>query len=289
MTNDAQIDYWNGAPSDKWVRHQSEMDAVFEEHGTMMLDAASLAPGMDVLDVGCGCGATSIETSRRVGPSGRVHGVDISAPMLARATERARAEARPNLAFERADAQTHAFEGERYHAVVSRLGVMFFDDPVAAFTNLHGALRPGGRLAFVCWQATTENPWISLPMEIVSRFTPTEPMGGPGPGPFSLANAARIRDVLGRATFEDARVETASIPVRFGRTADEAARMLILLGPAGRALLAAEESTKARATASLVEELTPFVAPTGIVMDSRAWIVTARRADWRSVTPSLIV
>src|SRR5450432_999963 len=148
--NAAQVAYWNDTAGPTWVAMQDVMDVQLGELGLKAIAALGVRPGERVIDVGCGCGGTTIELARRVGETGRVLGADISAPMLAVAKGRAAAQALNWASFEQADAQTYLFEPA--DAVFSRFGVMFFADPVAAFANLRLALAPAGRLAFVCWR-----------------------------------------------------------------------------------------------------------------------------------------
>ena len=277
VANLQMIEQWNGATGAKWVRLQSMMDALFDAHGAAVLDAAGLAPGEAVLDVGCGCGATSLEAGRRVGSKGLVVGVDISAPMLARATARAETERLEHVRFERGDVQTESLGSERYDAVVSRLGVMFFDDPVAAFSNVRGAARDGARLAFVCWQSTANNPWITVPARAAAEVVPIESMETTAPGPFAFADSARVIRILETAGFAEVRASPLRIPICFGRDADEAGERLITTGPAGRALLQADETTRGRAARAVAAAISGFTSPSGVILESNAWLVTARR------------
>src|SRR5437867_4470402 len=201
--NAEQIRYWNEAAGPKWVSFQKVIDAQIAPLGERAMDRAGIAPGERVIDVGCGCGGTTIALARRVGPAGLVLGIDISAPMLERAAETARAEGLANVRFENADAQTHRLPPGAFDVVYSRFGIMFFADPVAAFANLRAALRPGGRLAFVCWQALRENPWLFLALQAAAQHLTLPPPPAPdAPGPFSLADPERVRDIVARAGFE---------------------------------------------------------------------------------------
>ena len=194
--NTEQREYWNEQAGPTWVRNQERLDAQIQPWGELALNALAAAPGEAVLDVGCGCGATSLALAAQVGPEGRVVGLDLSGPMLARARERAAAEGRANVSFLQADAQTHAFAPE-FDALFSRFGVMFFDDPPAAFANLAGALRPGGRLSFACWQGREQNGWVSIPMAALIGEVELPPPPAPdAPGPFALGDPDRLRALL---------------------------------------------------------------------------------------------
>ncbi len=162
--NAEQIQYWNEQRGRAWVAQQELIEAQLAPLGRHAMDRAAIAAGERVLDVGCGCGQTTLELARRVGPRGSVLGADISSVMLGRARELAGAAGATNVRFEEADAQTHAFPPAGFDVLFSRFGVMFFADPRAAFANLRTALRPGARVAFVCWQALPLNPWMAVPL-----------------------------------------------------------------------------------------------------------------------------
>src|SRR5689334_20742768 len=158
--NSEQIEYWNGGAAETWVELQDRLDRQLDSLGRAALAALGPRAGEHVLDVGCGSGQATLQLADAVSPGGRVLGIDISEPLLAAARHRNR---NPRVSFLRADAQTHPFE-QPFDAIYSRFGVMFFADPVAAFVNLKRALKPGGRLAFVCWRAEAENPVMTVPI-----------------------------------------------------------------------------------------------------------------------------
>jgi SAM-dependent methyltransferase len=275
MPNEEQVEFWNAGSAEKWVRHQEKLDGLFTAYAAAVVDAARLRSGASVLDVGTGCGATSLEVAKRVGSGGRVVGVDISVPMLARARQRAEEAGVGHVRFELGDAQTCSLEQGGYDAVISRFGVMFFDDPTAAFANLRGALRSSGRLAFACWQRVADNPWVSAPIAAIESLVPVAPIDGPGPGPFSFADVGRVRGILTDAGFGSIDVSPLRIPLSFGRTAEEAARALILLGPSGRALASADDATKELAVQRVRDALPAGTAGVGVVLESNGWLVTA--------------
>ena len=166
LSNPEQAEFWNAEPGQNWVRHQADLDAISEQASDVLLDAAGPRVGEKVLDVGCGAGTSSFALARSVAPSGYVHGVDISAPLLACAAARRGELGIENVAFENADAQDHPFLSETFDLVASRFGLMFFSDPVAAFQNLRSALRSGGRIAFVAWAGPEHNPWFAWPNQV---------------------------------------------------------------------------------------------------------------------------
>jgi SAM-dependent methyltransferase len=241
------------------------------------MERARIVPGERVLDVGCGCGATSRALAALVGPTGSVHGVDISAPLRARATALAREAGLANVRFTNADAQTHSFEPGSVDVVFSRFGVMFFADPPAAFRNLRGALRRGGRVAFVCWQALGENPWLMVPLGAAAQHLTLTPPAPGAPGPFAFADPDRVRGILEQAGL--GRVEHESLRTTLtvgGGGLDEAVRFLLEgVGPTSAALREADPAVRPRVYAAVREAMAPFVTPEGVRMPAAAWIVTA--------------
>lgn len=275
--NAEQITYWNQQAGPTWVAIQSVIDQQIRPLGLLAMERAGLTPGTAVLDVGCGCGDTTIELARRVAP-GDVLGLDISAPMLNRAIQQAKA-AGVAARFEIADAQTYTFDAARFDVLFSRFGVMFFADPTAAFANLHRALKPDGRLAFVCWQSMMDNPWMTVPMAAALQHLPPPPIPVPGaPGPFAFADPDRVRGILAGAGFRDVALEPVqmTLSVGGGRSLDETVDFLLRMGPTARALRENEDPELIPAvTASVREALLPYQTDAGVKMESASWIVTA--------------
>lgn len=278
-TNQAQIDYWNQQSGPKWVKQQAELDGFLESIGRTAMDRLDSLSGARVIDVGCGCGATTLLLAERVGARGSVLGVDISAPMLARARERARDLA--NVRFLQADAQTHGFAAATADALFSRFGVMFFADPRAAFANLRRAVRPGGALAFICWQEIGKNPWCLLPLMAVGRHVQLPPPPAPGePGPFAFADAARVSGVLEGAGWTRVQLDPFETTLGLGATGslDDAVQFAMDVGPASRLLADVASDVKSRVRDSIRDALSPFARPDGVLLTGNCWIVTARNA-----------
>jgi SAM-dependent methyltransferase len=248
--------------------------------GRAAMAALPLAPGARVLDVGCGCGQTLLELADVVGPQGRVVGVDISPPMLARARELTAG--RPEIEAVLADAQTHALPPASFDAIFSRFGVMFFQDARVAFANLRAALRPGGHLAFVCWQPIERNPWAGVPLAAVMRLRPGAPLPellhADLPGPFYMGDPARIQAILSDAGFKAVDVAPWEGRIQFGgaMTLAEALDYGRQIGPAARAIADAPEAERPALEEALAAALAPFVTERGVWSDGAAWIVTAR-------------
>lgn len=276
MSSISQAEYWNTAGAARWVQQRTIYDALFHAHGEAALDAAGIGAGQSVLDVGCGCGTTTLSIATRVGAAGLAVGVDISGPMVDVARKRAVAAGVDNVRFEVGDAQIVPLAQNRYDAVVSRLGIMFFDDPIATFTRLRRALRGGGRFAAVCWRKTTENPWIQLPLEVTSAFLSTEPIDPDVPGPFALSSRRRIESLMSAAGFSGVRIEPLDLPLFIGRSAQEAATLMVDLGPVGRAILRAPPDVRFRAVEAVAAALVPYTTMNHVKMPSAAWLVTAR-------------
>jgi len=279
--NAGQIEYWNDAAGHKWVRLQSMLDTQLEDLGHAAMDAAEIGAGDAILDVGCGCGTTSTEIGRRVGSTGRVLGVDLSAEMLERAAAVAGDAGVAHVRFEQADAQTHDFEAEAFDALYSRFGVMFFADPTAAFANLRRALRPGGRLTFVCWQAVSANPWMLLPMMAAMQHVQLDvPPDPEAPGPFAFADASRVERILGGAGFDEVRCESLESPLALGGGAgvDQAVDFMLEIGPVSRLTADLDDGTRGAVASAIREALAPYDGPGGVRMPAAAWLVRARRA-----------
>ena len=277
-SNADQIAFWGGKAGEKWVRYQIEQDATIRPFGERAMEAAAVAPGERIVDVGCGCADTTLALADRVGPAGAVVGVDVSAVMLDRA--RARAAGLDTVTFENADAQSHALPAAAFDVVFSRFGVMFFEDPTAAFANFRQALRPGGRVAFACWRARAENAYFQVPVAVAARHVEIPPPPGPeAPGIFSFADADRVRRILTDAGLTDIAIDRFDIALTpAGATdLDAAVAFLMRIGPMAAALEGAAEATVAAVRADLAAAVAPYHAEAGVKLPSSTWIVTARR------------
>ena len=278
--NANQRTYWNEQAGPMWVALQEQMDAQLRAHGARALAVLNAEPGDAVLDVGCGCGDTSLALARAVGASGRVLGVDISGPMLARARERAAAGGLAQVTFELADAQAHAFAPGTFDALFSRFGVMFFEAPMVAFTNLARALRPDGRAVFACWQPLAANPWAAVPMTAVASVVALPAPPAPdAPGPFAFADSERVGHILSTAGFADIAFRSEQVTMALGSVADAAA-FLTDMGPASRALREAGggDELHARARAAIAHALAPHVRASAVELGSAIWVVSATKA-----------
>jgi len=272
--NQAQIDFWNGPAAERWVKEQERLDRALGPVDDLALERARPREGERVVDLGCGCGASTLRLAERVGPKGTVLGVDISAPMLARARERVRS--LPWVAFHEGDAAEHPFAGDA-DLVYSRFGSMFFTDPRAAFTNLRTALRSGGRLCIVCWRAANDNPWYLVPLRAAETVVPALPPAEPGaPGPFAFADETRLREVLDAAGFTRIATERHDSPICTSTTGlPEAVEFSVRAGPVSRMLLDADADTATRVRAAISRALTEHVRGGRVELGASVWIATA--------------
>jgi ubiquinone/menaquinone biosynthesis C-methylase UbiE len=275
--NADQIAYWNGPGGQRWADRQQAQDIVLGPVADVLIDRAQVKAGERIVDVGCGSGAISIALAQRVGPTGHITGIDISAPMLARARETAPAGA--PIDFVLADATIYPFVPGSFDLLVSRFGVMFFADPTLSFANLRRGMRSSGRLAFVCWREPRENPFFMAPLQAVYKHVPKLPQLGPeDPGPFSFASEQRVKRILSEAGFSGIAMEPCdlALDVAIGRGLDVAVQSALEIGPAARALAEQPPDVVAAATHSIREALAPYAREKMVPLDASIWIVTAR-------------
>lgn len=233
-----------------------------------------LQPGESVLDVGCGCGATTFAAARAVGPHGTVHGVDLTPPMLAIARARLASSRLPNVAFLEADAQTQSMSGS-VDVAISRFGTMFFDDPVAAFTNIRHALRPGGRLCIATWQPLDANAWLVVPGAALLRWITLPDLDGSGPGMFSQSDPEVVTATLDDAGYEDIAVRSLKFALPLGDDIDRAAERLADTGVGRAALAAVPESQRSAAMDAVREALSAHAGAEGVLLGAAVLITTA--------------
>lgn len=274
VVNEHQSEAWNGYEGRHWAGHQARYDAVNSGFNEALL--AAVGSGDRVLDVGCGTGQLTRLAARRSG-GGNALGIDLSAPMLDRARASAAEEGVANVEFVRGDAQVHPFPAGVIDVALSRFGVMFFADPVAAFGNIGRALRPGGRLAFVCMDDVRR---ADLGRVLAALAAHLPPSGSDGTGtaePLSLADPTVVRRVLTAAGFVGVDCAPVEADGLWGRDAGDAGAFLAAWGPIRHQLDRVDAATADRAQAALVEALRPYQRAGAVRLRGTAWLVTARR------------
>jgi SAM-dependent methyltransferase len=278
--NSDQIEYWNGMAGARWVTHQEKLDASIGGIGADAMSRAQVKEGERVVDVGCGCGHTTLDIAHQVGTSGKVLGVDISTPMLDLARSRMDDAEINHVHFANADAETHKFDDDQFDLLFSRFGVMFFGDPVAAFRNLGSVLGSGGRLVFVCWRSPEDNPWLVQPAKVAGEHIELPPRAGPGePGPFAFADPDRVKRILASAGFDNIELEQRDGDLQLGgpQSLDDAVDFALKLGPSAMPLAEADAETAETVIQSVRTFLEPHYTGSAVEMPSSAWIVTASR------------
>jgi SAM-dependent methyltransferase len=268
VANTAQAEAWNGYEGEHWASHADRYDGVNSGFNGFVLDLAG--PSDRVLDIGCGNGQlTRLAAARAASATG----VDLSGPMLA--TARARAAGVPNVTFEQADAQVHPFPDGAFDLAVSRFGVMFFADPVAAFATIHRALRPGGRLAFLCLTALAGTDLGGL-FGAMAPYLP-QPTGPDGSGPTSFADPSRTKAVLSEAGFTEVECTRVEADQIWGRDIPDAAAFIAGWGPVRHHLGMVDAEKAAQAKEALAAALEQFAGPEAVKLRGTAWLVTARK------------
>ncbi len=275
MSNHEQSEYWNGEAGQRWVDFSERLDSMLSPLADLVLKAANIKPHEDVLDIGCGAGALSLMAAKR----GRsVLGVDISEPLIQLACERS--EVIESATFTREDASQMTLD-EKRDIAISRFGVMFFNDPVSAFTNIRTQLIPNGRLVFACWQSPVKNAWAKAPVEAAMPFfnnmpAPPDPQA---PGPFAFADSHYLRDVLTAAGWSSVELMDWTGDIRLpGDDAEEAAAFMMEMGPLSK-IIKEQDLDFAQLQSALIAKLLENANPDGTIdMQGSVWIVSAKNA-----------
>ena len=274
--NEIMAAAWNGVSGRAWVDEQQLLDRTYESIERLLADEALANGARQVLDIGCGSGATTLAVARALGARGRATGVDISAPLIDLALARAQREG-STARFIRADAQTHEFEPGSFDLAISRFGVMFFDDPVAAFANLRRAATPTGQLRLVVFRSIDENPFMTTAERAAGPLLPNLPPRKPdAPGQFAFADATRVRGILDEAGWTQVGFAPIDIECRFPATDLE--RFFTRLGPLGQVLRETDEPTRQRVIRDVRAAFDPYVRDGEVRFTSSCWMISARVA-----------
>ena len=277
MSNEEQIEYWNGKVGETWAKMQARMDRALTPVTAALLSIAAPQPGEDVLDIGCGSGETTLALAGAVGDDGSATGVDISEPLLARARARAE-ELLSEAEFIAADAATYR-DDMGYDLIVSRFGVMFFADPIAAFANIHALAAPGGRLCFACWQPPADNGWATFPLTTLASLVLAQPPSDPhAPGPFAFADPERVHGILTAAGWTDIAFHAVPFTMVIGEGDDPVTAAVdfnLRIGPAARAIRDAGRDIEPAARAALAAALGDLLVDGAIGLPGAVWLVSA--------------
>lgn len=277
--NADQLAFWNGPGGHTWVARQEHTDITLAPVSEALLALAAPRAGERVLDIGCGCGATTLELARAVGPAGRVAALDISAPMLAEGQARAEAAGIANVDWLQADAAAAALDG--YDLLASAFGLMFFGDPVAAFAHMRRAANPGARMAFVCWRPLAENPWMGVAMHAVSPHLPPRPKPNPqAPGMFAFADPQRVVQVLTAAGWAPPRLDKLDLDldIAAGRGLEAAVVQSTQIGAVNSWLRGQPAEVVAAATASIRQALAAYLDGASVRLPGAIWLVSSAPA-----------
>jgi SAM-dependent methyltransferase len=271
--NTQQGAMWQGAGGHTWAAAQDLLDQMYQPIEDLLMRSLP-AGAQSLLDVGCGTGATTLAAARQLGADARCIGIDISAPMLAAARERA-ARSQSGAVFIQDDAQRHAFEPASYDAIISRFGVMFFDDPVAAFGNLRLAARDGATLRMIVWRSPEENPFMTAAERSAASLLPQLPPRVPNaPGQFGLADRQRVQAILEQSGWRD--IDIAPLDVACSFPEAELYRYITHLGPVGRLLQTADDHTRQQVAAVARAGFAPYLANGQVRFTAACWNAGAR-------------
>jgi SAM-dependent methyltransferase len=274
--NRDQAVQWNTSSGRTWAELQDVLDRLFAPFEALLVEEAFPGEGARVLDVGCGAGATTLAMARRLGQhsTARCVGVDLSAQLVEVARARAAAEGLSTATFVEADAQTHAFAAGAFDAVISRFGVMFFDDPEAAFATLRRAARPRAKLVFVAWRRPAENPFMTAAVRAAAPLLPIAKTENPeAPGQFAFADGGRVRRILEASGWKD--VEVAPLDLPCSAREQDLNAYAAKLGPVGRALRDVDEATRARVVDAVRRAYEPWVRDGAAHFTAACWLVRA--------------
>ena len=278
--NKNQKDFWSGKGGDIWVERQNAMDTMLSPLGEAALNKLDFNEEENVLDIGCGCGHTTLDIAKRIGPSGNVTGLDISEPMLNRAKESAVEMSLTNTSFKCVDVQTEDLGEAIYSTAFSRFGVMFFEDSIAAFKNINKSLISGGCLSFVCWQSPAVNPWQSLFIQEIKKFLELPSPPPRSPGPFAFMESEYVSSILEESKFQDITIEGYETEVNMfsGRSLSDSVKDYISINPVVTGMLKESSEDKiAEIIDSAIEAFSPYYTEKGLIFPSATWLVTAKK------------
>ena len=273
-----QKEFWSGSGGDVWVNKQSEMDVMLNPLGAKAISKLDLSKATKIIDIGCGCGATTLEIAEQL-EEGEIIGIDISEPMLARAAKNASDQSLSNANFQVLDVQVDDMPSD-FDTAFSRFGVMFFEDPYQAFSNIYKSLKENGQLSFVCWQNPSLNPWQSLSSQVIKEYLDLPSPPPKSPGPFAFEDKNYISDILNQSNFKDIKIEDnqEDIVMASGKSIEEACEDYLTINPVVTEMLKnSKEELKDEILQALILKFSEFHNGDGLLFPSATWIVTARK------------
>ena len=277
--NIKQKQFWSGAGGDVWVDKQREMDIMLNPLGERVIQGLDLKEETKILDIGCGCGATTLEIAKIVN-QGEVIGVDISEPMLERATQTASDMALTNISYQVKDVQVDEMPNNYFDIAFSRFGVMFFEDPFEAFNNINHSLKDNGQLSFVCWQHASLNPWQSLSIQVIKEFLDLPAPPPKSPGPFAFEDKSYIEEILNASGFRDIEIKDnqEDIVMFSGKSIREACEDYLTINPVVTEMLKNSPSElREEILEALIGKFSNYHKDDGLLFPSATWIVTAKK------------
>ena len=274
QANAEQIALWNDTAGRAWVETQQTLDAVLAPFEDLLVEAVANSNAQRVLDVGCGTGSVALAVARQLGPKGTAVGVDISQPMIALAKQRAERESSP-ARFLCADAQTFAFDAGSFDMIISRFGVMFFDDSVRAFANLRHAATKGAQLRAIAWRSAADNPFMTTAERAAAPFLPEMPARRPDePGQFAFADNSRVHSILEKSGWSAIDIQPLDVVCTLPKR--ELEGYITRLGPLGRVLPQLDEQQRTRIVEAVQAAFTPYVHGTQVRFTAACWTIRAR-------------
>jgi ubiquinone/menaquinone biosynthesis C-methylase UbiE len=273
QTENAQKALWNGSAGRAWIAAQEVLDQTFKPFEDLLVDMLGAEAGLQVLDIGCGTGSTTLAAARRLGAAGHCIGVDVSAPMIAVARQRAEQE-NSRASFICDDAQTHAFEPASVDRIMSRFGVMFFDNPMLAFANLRRAARDGAELCCIAWRSAADNPFMTVAERAAAPLLPNLPARRPDVGQFAFADLHRVSSILEESGW--AEIDIRPIDKDCTLPEKELVNYFSRLGPVGMQLQEADERTRTQVIETVRTAFDPYVLGTEVRYTAACWMISAR-------------
>ena len=276
--NKDQKKFWSGKGGDIWVERQEAMDTMLSPLGEVVIKELNLSSKDKVLDIGCGCGSTSINIAEHLSINGSVMGVDISKPMLDRAKLSAKNKSLNNIDFQLKDVQSENLPNEHFSVAFSRFGVMFFENPFEAFSNIYRSLKAGGRLGFVCWQSPKFNPWQSLSIQAIRKYIELPSYPKRNPGPFAFQERSYIEEIISKANFKYLKILALEKEVEMfkGKGLEHATEDYLSINPVITEMLKkSTEEVKESVKNALISSFEPYYSDNKLTFPSSTWIVTA--------------